>query len=55
MGKALFQLHVRGYLIKRHVPRPFHHNLHAGIPRALHELSYLDELGHLPRIGGVVG
>ena len=36
------------------MPGAFHHHLHARVPCALRELADLDELGDLPRVGGVV-
>ena len=55
VAQALLQLHVGGDLVERHVARALHHHLHARVPRAARELADLDELGDLPRVGGVVG
>ena len=53
MAQALLQLHVRGYLVERHMPGALHHHLHAGVPRALRKLADLDKLGDLTRIGRI--
>ena len=55
VAQALLQLHVGGDLVERHVARALHYHLHARIPCAAREFADLDELGDLPRVGGVVG
>ena len=55
VAEALLELHVRGHLVERHVPRPLYDDLHARVPGALRELAQLHELGNLARVGGVEG
>ena len=54
VAQALFHLHVRRDLIERHMPRTFHHDLHACIPRTLRELADFNELGDLRCVTCVV-
>ena len=53
MAQALFKLHVGRDLVHGHVPRAFHHDLHARVPGARGELADLDELVDLAGVGGI--
>ena len=50
VAQPLFELHVRCDLIKRHVPRPFHHDLYAALPRAVNECAEVHEFRDLRTI-----
>ena len=58
VAQPLFELHVRCNLVERHVPRPFHHDLDAALPRAVDECAEVHEFRNLctiRRIGKAAG
>ena len=54
VAQLLRHFHIHANIRNRHMPRAFHHDLHAGRSSPLHQFAQVDKLGNLNRIGGVM-
>ena len=54
VADPLFQLHIGGNFIDRHMPRPLNHDLDVSVPCPLGQSTQLDQLGDLPCVAGII-